>query len=42
LAPRVCSLAKDLRSAQRIVVARTIEVDDIALTRILQHGTIRR
>jgi hypothetical protein len=42
LAPRIGSLAKDLRSAQRVVIARAIKVDDIALARILQHGTIRR
>ena len=38
LASSVGSLAKDLRSAERIVVARTIEIDDIALARILEHG----
>ena len=39
-APRVGSLAEDLHSAQRIVVARTIEVDDIAFAGVLQDRTI--
>jgi len=40
LAPMVCSLAMDLSFAQRIVIARTVKVDDVALAWVLEHWPI--
>jgi hypothetical protein len=39
LALPVESLAKDFFSAQGIVVARPVEVDDVAVARILKNWT---
>jgi hypothetical protein len=40
--PMFEALAKDRVSPERIVVTRSIEVDDVAFARILKHRAIRK
>jgi hypothetical protein len=40
LAPGVRFLANNLSATEWVVIAGSVEIDDIALARILEHGSI--
>ena len=42
LAPTVCSLALDLSLAQRVMIARTVKVENVSLAWVLEHWPISK
>ena len=42
LAATICFLAIDFSFAQRIMIARAVEVDDVPLAWVLEHWPIRK